>query len=259
MPRIKKEILSNIANIKKQVLLLLSNYEKTVFEKFNDITKDVITRDVYFLNIKQFNEIYALDLEAKSISDAKEPLYDIISIRTTNDNPIWRYSEDLVMKLSSSTITDRNKIKDEIPRRLKIYQNKKRKYLKEFIQNADYLTQNEISNKEKELEIELQRLERETQILLENFHEYKVQISSYAKKEKYPYLYCNFHNGLVDSKGKQLKRKATDIPLRQDVANIFYFEERYLENDDFKLNASVKRFIKDADCLFEDVYFKKAY
>lgn len=125
MSKIKNEILLNINEIKKEVLALLQNYEKTVFEKFNDISKEIISRDVYFLNFEQFNTIYSLDQKAKSISEAKEPLYDIISIRTSNDNPIWRYSEDLVMKLSSSTITDRNKIKDEIPRRLKIFQNKK--------------------------------------------------------------------------------------------------------------------------------------
>lgn len=201
MSKIKNEILLNINEIKKEVLALLQNYEKTVFEKFNDISKEIISRDVYFLNFEQFNTIYSLDQKAKSISEAKEPLYDIISIRTSNDNPIWRYSEDLVMKLSSSTITDRNKIKDEIPRRLKIFQNKKRKYLNDYIQNNQFLTQSEISNLQKNLELELERIELDTNNLLANYSEYKVQISSYAKKEKYPYLYCNFHNGLVDSKG----------------------------------------------------------
>ncbi len=248
---------TNIQHIKEEILGLLGTFQKTVFEKYNDITGEIITRDVYFLNSEQFNQIFHLDIEARNIHDVREPLYDIISFRTTLDNPIWRYSDEMVMKLSSSTITDQGKIKDEIPRRLSIYINKQKKYLRDYIKSNNSLKPQEISNLEKELELKLEKVSYNTEKFLENFDNYRVQISSYAKKEKYPYLYCNFHNHILDSKGKKTKKKATDIPLRQDVANIFYFEEKYDEMDDnLKSSASVMRFIKDAECLFEDIYYK---
>jgi hypothetical protein len=245
-----------LEEVREKAKKLLDEVDTVELEGLEEETGEHFIRKVAFVDKETLDKILLLDSAAQHLKDesrnrAKDPMYDIWSIRNA-DNPIFRSRKSLYIKVRSNTVTNQDKIKEKIPGEFIKWQRTKKKDLREYFENNPDFSEEYRLKKTNELNELIAQKEIEVADKMENFHLNKFQISSYKQNNHKAYLYCNFHNP-IDKKGSKAKYEY----LREDVPNIIYIKDKKSDKDTIRASANVLMFLEGATNLFGDVYYKK--
>lgn len=261
----KDEIVLSLDSIKQDINLLLEerefleySFEKEVKKK-DQVNIENVKAIVYLVEKDIFKQFESLEVKAKLIQniplDAKKKkgLYSIVSMPNIN-KPIYKV-ESFFLKHKYLTVTDPNKCFTRAKADYTIFKRTKIKNLNSYI-NQNSFSIDEQNKLKFALDNELKILDEKVLPIIddENKDKYKFLVTSFKEHLKYPHLYCNYMDPILN------KSAGESFYLRTDVPNVLLFKE--LEGNkealnDFRANAKVKQFINNAELLYKDVYYQE--
>lgn len=246
---VAQEIKLTILDLKNMLNSIIINSKKITY-------KDA---EIFFINKKQFDQVYTLYLSSKSIFDndkfankrssknkkKKDPFYDIAKI-LYGDATIIAYKN--FMKHRYVNITDEEKVKARIDIEHLIEIREIKKFYQELIEeNKDTFSEEKIVTLNEEEKEKVEHIIRMKKFLIDEFKFLDIRITTFVDKKLYPTI------RMIDENGKDIQEH-----LRVGVPNILLAHKNIFElQDDYRKDAKHIRFILSAEHAFGQIYFKR--
>lgn len=229
-------------------------HEKYRLEKLLAESTKIIQGDyvLYVANDEVMKEIFLfkkeIDLHFKDEFN-KNPFSTIGKILNEEHPAISYYVKNKHVRVE---IFDREKIKKDIPKRIKIWENSQKKHQAENVLGADEMIEEKDFSKIKERIKE--NVEDEVNLayhILENIEDYEVVITNYERKLQYPYCFYSYLKRIKNGTKKQHEQSI----LRKNVCNILWFREQNGEIQDPR--NKILDIVRNYNRVCDMIYYKK--
>jgi hypothetical protein len=216
-----------------------------------------IEAELYFLDKKGMDKILLLEAGARYLAEdsgstkkgkRKDPFYQYAKI-INPQAPAFKYK--IYFAKRPREIFDRQKVLAAIPGTLEVWKNTERKHLREYIENKEDISTDEIDRLTAELDERISIEENEVNYIVEHFDEYDVAITNAEENRLYPSLYYV----MVDPEDRN-KTLTTDTHLRKEVPNVLWQEDTRPYSM-LRANDRVGRIVKTHKRIMDRLYVKK--